>query len=576
MADGMIPSTLYPNVGIGMMANLIEAVQNFSLQDCRRIIEGNPESVNAAGWMGFTPLHKASLRGNPEIVQLLLDNDAKVNAANNAGELPIHYACKRGNPIVIHLLVSHGARLDEVDSLGRGCMHHASQAGSVYAMQYLSHTAGMGFMDKDHSGLTPLHIVSQFGHFDCLRYLLKNQRTDVGVTDNTGNMPLHLACQNAQAEVVWVLLQKGTIAHIHQENNTGESPLDIARDGTSYRHGPLAQELAYWGSVKDQSKSPKGPLFTWYFLLLLPALTFTSISVVAEMLGSFGGVISFFSILYFAFFIGKQMHRIAHISRWANPIFAGAFAGGILQTSICYFYLVLPAIWPSYFYLGFSSFLLMVYLYMTVLLKDPGRCTVPRKGPGKDSPYMTIEHVATKELRLDHYCSYCEMSLPDRTRHCKLCESCMVGMDHHCLFLMKCIASNNHLKFIYLIIVTMITQVLFLVSAFEFLRVNHPGVAVTDYFQIVFSQRAWLFTICFVNFMSIVWGLFLLKTQFEVIAYGYTTVMRPPMHTIKEISFPDKLNNVVSFLLGRKTQSAEEIIELRTKQSLEMFDVKTV
>nr|XP_006819902.1 PREDICTED: palmitoyltransferase akr1-like [Saccoglossus kowalevskii] len=516
--------------GIGMMANLMEAVQNFGVSDCARIIQLHPETVNLIGWSGLTPIHKAALRGNLEIVQLLIANGAFINQPNNAGELPVHYACKRGSPMIIHLL-------------------------------YLVEVVGSSLNKRDNSGISALHLASQFGHFDTVRYLLKNQRSDVNWMDHAGNLALHLACTNGHSDIAWVLLQKGKIAQINQKNKAGDCPLNIARDGKSYRHAPLAKELAYWGSLRCQDHPPKGPLFSWYFLLLLPTIAFTFLILSCSYLGVYGNVVALFGIFFLTCLIGRQMHRLAHMSRWSNPVFFGAFAGGLFHTSVCYFYLVLPNI-----------LLYNVCLeqpYYAILTKDPGICRIPRRGPGKESPFMTIEHIATKELETEKYCIFCEMSLPDRTRHCKLCENCMVEMDHHCLFLLRCVAANTHRLFVCFIIVVMSVQITFLFSAVKYMQVSYEDMPLWDIPSTAFSEQVWLFTVCLVNIASIVWGTFLLRSQLEVISTGHTTVIRSQMNATKLLTFLDKLNNVCNFFRGLKTLTPEEICEMKATSLFE-------
>lgn len=84
-----------------------------------------------SGFNQQSTLHRAALRGEPEVVELLLRYGADPNAANAFDERPIHFACKRGNPRILHLLADNGADVTAVDRAGRGVMHHSAQGGSV-------------------------------------------------------------------------------------------------------------------------------------------------------------------------------------------------------------------------------------------------------------------------------------------------------------------------------------------------------------------------------------------------------------------------------------------------------------
>lgn len=82
------------------------------------------------GFVGLTPLHKAVLRADPEILQLLLQHKADPNARNEFEETPLHYACKRGLVAQLQMLIDAGGDVTAEDRAGKGAMHHAAHGGN--------------------------------------------------------------------------------------------------------------------------------------------------------------------------------------------------------------------------------------------------------------------------------------------------------------------------------------------------------------------------------------------------------------------------------------------------------------
>ena len=66
--------------------------------------------VNAKDRLGFTPLHRTSIK---EIAELLIDKGANVNAMNNDGETPLDLAIKFKNTETTDLLRKHGGKTGE-------------------------------------------------------------------------------------------------------------------------------------------------------------------------------------------------------------------------------------------------------------------------------------------------------------------------------------------------------------------------------------------------------------------------------------------------------------------------------
>jgi ankyrin repeat protein len=72
-------------------------------------------SLEAVSKKGMTPLHIASLLGNDEVVQILLNVGANFEARAEcvtSSDTPLHVACQHGYLAVVKLLVENGADLD--------------------------------------------------------------------------------------------------------------------------------------------------------------------------------------------------------------------------------------------------------------------------------------------------------------------------------------------------------------------------------------------------------------------------------------------------------------------------------
>ena len=47
-----------------------------------------------------------------------------------------------------------------------------------------------------------------------------------------------------------------------------------------------------------------------------------------------------------------------------------------------------------------------------------------------------------------HFCEFCQMMQPYRTKHCKKCEECVLKYDHHCFWIGSCVGEGNHFRFV--------------------------------------------------------------------------------------------------------------------------------
>lgn len=113
----------------------------------------NPSLV---GTDGNTPLHDACLKGQVEIAKLLIEKGAEVGARSKAGTLPLHDAAMAGNASIIALLLRNGAALNATtEATGETALHLAAAWGRVGALKTLLE-AGANLEIRDSKMRTPL------------------------------------------------------------------------------------------------------------------------------------------------------------------------------------------------------------------------------------------------------------------------------------------------------------------------------------------------------------------------------------------------------------------------------------
>jgi len=74
---------------------------------------------------GRTSLHLASLRGDTEIVELLLEAGANVNIKNKFGWTPLHLAAREGHIDIVQMLLEAGANIGAKNKFGRTPLDYA-------------------------------------------------------------------------------------------------------------------------------------------------------------------------------------------------------------------------------------------------------------------------------------------------------------------------------------------------------------------------------------------------------------------------------------------------------------------
>lgn len=99
----------------------------------------------------------AQPQGRPEIVRLLVENDADIETVDAHGRTPLIVAATHAPPEVVSLLLDGGARRDASDDQGRTALHWAVARGERRIVELLI-AAGADVVSADYDGDTPLSL----------------------------------------------------------------------------------------------------------------------------------------------------------------------------------------------------------------------------------------------------------------------------------------------------------------------------------------------------------------------------------------------------------------------------------
>ena len=172
---------------------------------------GQTEEVARLAMWGYTPLHHASLHGQIQIVQLLLDTGSDVNIKTEFGQTPLHLAqgvggwqaCWQGaegtqfrmpagqRDLVVRNLLDAGALVDALTKFGDTPLHFGAASGNEVRVQMLL-DAGADIAQTDNEGSTPLHLGAQYGRCSVVRLLL-HKGADLNTRNGRGETPEDLA-----------------------------------------------------------------------------------------------------------------------------------------------------------------------------------------------------------------------------------------------------------------------------------------------------------------------------------------------------------------------------------------------
>ncbi|XP_061692394.1 uncharacterized protein si:ch211-223a10.1 isoform X2 [Syngnathoides biaculeatus] len=530
--------------------DIFDFVQGGNLEQCKAIMQNDRSVLNQKGWGGFTPMHYAALHGNRALVDLFLSNAADPNLTCDAGQSAFHFACRQGNIDIIHKMRRHGADLRAVDLQGKSSLHHAVTGGSIVAVHYLWETEMFRFTDTDTHRMTPLHLAASTGNTDMVRYLLRDQRCAVDAVDQQGATALHVAAERGCVEVCWTLLQKAKCRALHEKNLSGLRPLDLSKQGKTFRHRQLTKLLSQYMNMPISHK-PKDSNVLYYWILIFPSLSGATILLIAAMLGGYGGLLCGLLLPCLARSIFTQYHRMAAYQRLPNPIYPGTLIAGLLHSLVCFYGKIAPSVGPSTALVQVSTvhFCLVLGLFFKILTQDPGMLECADADPR----FSCIADLVEKNQSSNRFCPYCELFQPDYTKHCKFCNVCIQHYDHHCLFLNRCIGQANHRLFLIFILSVLTGHFLFVATATRYLYDKMSASGMLSWLTCLGSEF-WVTGMTIMNAGTLLWEVWLLTEQLHAVAMATTTYFRYYGNVRRHRSLGQRWITVVTFLLEGRRQ----------------------
>jgi len=211
-----------------------------ALTDIARLLLKSGADPNVRDADGVTPVEVAVHKGNREIAELLIDSGAKI-PPELFGE-----AVLRGQQEVLDMLLRKGAGVNVGLASGSTPLHDASLKGYDGIVTLLL-ARGANVDIRNASGATPLHDAALNGKASVARILL-DHGADINAREaESGTTALYAAATLGREEVVALLLEKGAYPNIC--NNRGASPLHAAIEGG---YLSVADRIRAWGG-RDQA-----------------------------------------------------------------------------------------------------------------------------------------------------------------------------------------------------------------------------------------------------------------------------------------------------------------------------------
>lgn len=163
LAEGFDPNTASEQA----QPALLYALHQESYKAAKVLVADPRIELNQTNSQGETPLMLAALKGQTALAEAMVDQGA---AVNKSGWTPLHYAAAGSKPEMVAMLLANEADLDAVSPNGTTALMMAARYGSPENVKLLL-VAGANPELKNEIGLTALDFARQGARPDALKIL---------------------------------------------------------------------------------------------------------------------------------------------------------------------------------------------------------------------------------------------------------------------------------------------------------------------------------------------------------------------------------------------------------------------
>ena len=207
---------------------LHHAVLNNNIMDVTMFLEKNVFDLEAKNKEG-TALHCAVIRGNLELIRLLLVKGAKLEARDQYNrETPLLRATRHGYEQVVEELIISGANIDAKNKRQQTALHVVSYSGKIEntkLVQLLLERNPNLLEAKDSIGDTPLYPAIEEKHEQVVKQLIICG-ANLDTRNNSKQTPLHIASQDGSTKIIQILLERRPNL-LEAKDMFGNTPLSI-------------------------------------------------------------------------------------------------------------------------------------------------------------------------------------------------------------------------------------------------------------------------------------------------------------------------------------------------------------
>ena len=204
------------------------AAQNGNLKICRTFLQNYSFDIHARDGFGWTALHRATLSGNLELFQYLIEYGSDIFSKTKSGKSCLHIAAERGHLEMCRVLLqNYSFTINARDDYGCTVLHWAAFSGELELLQYLIEN-GSDIFSKTKNGQNCLHITAEEGHLKICKALLQNYNFDIHARDDNGWTVLHYAALSGDLAVLQYLVENGS--DVFSKTKTGENCLQKAAE----------------------------------------------------------------------------------------------------------------------------------------------------------------------------------------------------------------------------------------------------------------------------------------------------------------------------------------------------------